>query len=253
MRLPAEMNTPNTDAARTWVKVPENKRNPLRLAQNLLYPIALLRPTYSTGDLRVEARRLEQFRVAGVAVPPVLVSSRKVLVTGDVGPSIEKQLKDEPTRAGELIKAAFEALLGLHMRKLVHGRPFLRDMTLSGGRVYFLDLEEDPLQVMPLSTAQVRDFLLMVFCMNRLGFGGRGEAVQAYLRGRDARFHAHLEKQLKLLSVLTAPLCLVPSMLAGKDLRTVRGTLRDAFAGLAAVRLAQGAVVQGAQVHRMKA
>ena len=229
------MNITTKDEARTWTKVSENKRNPLRFAQNLLYPFALLRATYSTGDLRGEAERFERFRAAGVPVPQVVRSSRRVLVTSDVGESIERQFRANPARSEELARAAFGALLGLHLRKLVHGRPFLRDMTYRDGVVYFLDLEEDPTKVMPLFTAQVRDLMLMVFSTRRLGLGDVTAEVVRYLAGRDERFRTHLARQLRLLRVLSFPLSLVPGRLAGKDLRMVRGTLS----------LVEGALAQG--------
>lgn len=240
------MNSQTKDEARTWTKVSENKRNPLRFAQNLLYPIALLRATYSTGDLRGEAERFERFRAAGVPVPQVIRSSRRVLVTSDVGENIERQFRADPSRGGELARAAFGALLGLHLRKLVHGRPFLRDMTYRDGVVYFLDLEEDPSKVMPLFTAQVRDLMLLAFSTRRLGFGDVTAELVRYLAGRDQRFRSHLARQLRLLRVMTFPLSLVPSRLAGKDLRMVKGTLALVASALAQSGAAggRGVVVQ---------
>lgn len=228
---------------RTWTKKPESKRNLLRLFQHVLYPVAILRPSYGTGHIKDEAARLEQFRALGVPVPRVVTVSRHVLVTEDAGPSLESLLRAEPERADYYVTKAFDALLMLHTKRLVHGRPFLRDMTYLNGTVHFLDLEEAPLRVMPLLTAQARDVMLMVFHLTKLGYRNMTPAIARYLAGREARFIAHLRKQLRIMNWLTLPIHLIPRGIRGKDVRTIHDTfwhLGLALEGLGTARIAAG-------------
>jgi tRNA A-37 threonylcarbamoyl transferase component Bud32 len=214
----------------SWIKKPQNKLNPARLLQYGLYMFPILRPTFSTGLLSEEAERLRQMHQAGISVPKVLAASDSQLVTEDVGINLETLIDRHPDQTRFYIEAAIDALVHLHAKGFVHGRPFLRDMTFKEGKVFFLDLEESPLAAMPLSVAQVRDLLLFIFSLERHGYADVHGAMLRYLVPQSGFFHRQLGRQLRLLRVLTLPLVLVPRALRGKDLRCVRGALDDAFA-----------------------
>ena len=50
---------------------------------------------------------------------------------------------------------------------MVHGRPYLRDMTWDGEKIGFLDLEEDPLTVMPIAAGQARDIWIFLSAVSK--------------------------------------------------------------------------------------
>lgn len=210
-----------------WRKTPQRKLNLAKIFQYGLYAFPILRPTFSKGLLSEEAVRLRRMHEAGLSVPKVISASDHLLVTEDVGVNLESLISREPEKSRFYVEAAADALVLMHKSGFVHGRPFLRDMTFKDGKVYFLDLEESPLASMPLSVAQVRDLLLFVFSLERLGYADIPAAVLRFLAQQGPRFLAQLEKQLALLSTLTSPLALIPRRLSGKDVRVIRSTLAD--------------------------
>lgn len=117
-----------------------------------------------------EIARMERFRGNGIDVPHVLYRSGSALVLSDTGPSVHWHLAvlyDDPDRHDDFLVYCAACLGRLHAAGLCHGRPYPRDMTITEGRIGFLDFEEDAEAVMPLATAQARDIWLFFFQLVR--------------------------------------------------------------------------------------
>ncbi|PZQ43449.1 MAG: hypothetical protein DI551_12130 [Micavibrio aeruginosavorus] len=164
------------DGRKIWIKLPVPPKARIWhhlqriLASALGKPI--LRYTVSPGggeSLYKEADRLCAFKESGFHVPDVLGVYDDMMVLSDAGPQLRETLdktKDLQTRTA-LLKTAMLEMARLHAKGLAHGRPYMRDMTWDGTRIGFLDLEEDPVRVMPLSTAQARDIWIFLSAASR--------------------------------------------------------------------------------------
>jgi tRNA A-37 threonylcarbamoyl transferase component Bud32 len=121
-------------------------------------------PPRHAGDAgrRVEQRRLQALRAAGVHVPEVLAAGDGFLVLGDMGSTLAGRLRQaDPDQAGHLLAAAAQALAEVHASGLYLGQPLARNITLDeAGRIGFLDFEEDPGEVLSTAQAQARDWLV---------------------------------------------------------------------------------------------
>lgn len=144
------------------------------VARGLRLPI--LSPTVThggAGSLSEEAERLNLFAIKNIPVPKVLAVTEQFIVTENVGYQLHRYLKElaDPREIQQLLQSAAQALNQLHLAGLCHARPSLRDMTISKGDIFFIDLEENPLSVMSLFQAQARDIWLFLnsaarFCSN---------------------------------------------------------------------------------------
>lgn len=160
------------EGMRVWVKRPEPRlSNYYILFQRLvrlLMPCDMLRPTRSMGGgaaLIEEAARLKLWAQAGFHVPQLLGVSEQVMVTQDAGVELKAYLHqaDEGECWARLQQAA--GTLGeLHGHGFAHGRPYLKDFVwdAAGQQIGFLDLEENPINVMSLADAQARDIWLFL-------------------------------------------------------------------------------------------
>jgi tRNA A-37 threonylcarbamoyl transferase component Bud32 len=158
-----------------WIKRPEAERSTFFSGLHRVLARALpkvLRPTNAAGGmaaLQGEAARLRGFHAAGLPVPEVLEETGEHIVLADCGVTLRNQLratKDTAERA-RLIKAAQDVLVQVHHSGRAHGRPFVKDMTVSadGGQICLLDLEEDPCAHMAVADAQARDvWLFLMSC-----------------------------------------------------------------------------------------
>lgn len=149
-----------------WVKqaVPPKARiwHVLQKIIAAIIPNPMLRATVSDGGgnaLRMEATRLQEFRAKGFHAPEVKDFNDEMLIITHLGPQLREEL-DRMNSAEQrmaVMKTATAELARLHNAGLAHGRPYLRDMTWDGDKIGFLDLEENPVDVMPLASAQARD------------------------------------------------------------------------------------------------
>lgn len=112
-----------------------------------------------------EVRRIAAFAAEGLPVPTVLYRSDSALVLSDAGPTVSARLRTlktaDPAGHEDLLVACAAELGALHARKLCHGRPHPRDLFLEGGRIGYMDFEEEPEAAMPLPAAQARDLWLL--------------------------------------------------------------------------------------------
>jgi hypothetical protein len=210
---------------RIWVK---RAGPPKRLVWHRLQKILalalrlpVLRPTVAPGGpetLAREAARLRAFAARGVSVPRILAGDHGLLVLSDQGPSLAAALSGarDDAEASALLRDAARALSALHEKNLVHGRPYVRDMTWDGANIGFLDLEEDPAAVMPLADAQARDvFLFLSSAAKYMRAGGDkytfdetrlASVASLLLAAMNAEARASLFSLSRLLARLAAPL-----------------------------------------------
>lgn len=165
------------DGRKLWFKQPvPPKARIWHFIQKMLsicIPNPILRVTVSQGGakaLRSEGERLLEFKAAGFHVPDVIALYDDMLIMTDAGPQLRTQLdqmtgsREEQTR---ILKVAITTMAKLHQAGFAHGRPYMRDMTWDGKKIGFLDLEEDPLKVMPLRHAQARDIWIFLSAASR--------------------------------------------------------------------------------------
>lgn len=141
---------------------------------------ALRPPSHPGGGAakEIEARRLAELDAQGVRVPRVLGEGETTLLLSDLGDTFSGRLRaaaGDPARIDALTATVVEAIALAHARGAYFGQPLPRNITLDdAGRVGFLDFEEDPLEVMSLSQAQARDWLMFAFGMARYYDGRTG-------------------------------------------------------------------------------
>ncbi len=161
---------------RLWIKqsVPPKARiwHTLQRTLAAILGMPILRATVSAGrheSLVAEAARLKQFADKGFHVPQVLAIYQDMLVMTDAGPQFRTWLDTtlDLTQRKTGLATAMLSLADLHSQGLAHGRPYMRDMTWDGKTIGFLDLEEDPVLVMPLATAQARDVWIFLSAASR--------------------------------------------------------------------------------------
>ncbi len=134
-------------------------------ASALLAPI----PLSAQAACATERRMIERLAALGIRVPVVIDAQERELLLSDLGPTLAcacRAALDENERES-LLRAGFAALAELHRRGGYVSQAFARNLAWSEGMVGFIDLEEDPCEIMPLVSAQVRDTLFFVYSTAR--------------------------------------------------------------------------------------
>ncbi|GHA54860.1 hypothetical protein GCM10008927_20850 [Amylibacter ulvae] len=154
-----------------WIKRAEQHRESrfvfLHRVLGKLLPAAL-QPTNAAGGFEAilsEAKRLTEMAQAGIPVPVVLHQGSDHVVLSDCGRQLRAVLREthDPDTRQSLINSAIVGLANIHNADLAHGRPHLKDMAVSeDGVISFLDLEENPTNVMSIADAQARDIWLFL-------------------------------------------------------------------------------------------
>lgn len=132
-----------------------------KLGANALLAPMPLSPSEACATEQSMIRHLRQL---GVKVPEIIEAGDFYVVlshAGDIFSGRCRRTKAVEDRI-ELIEKGFDALNDLHQRGGYLSQAFARNLTISDGRVGFIDLEEDPLKVMSLEAAQARDILFFV-------------------------------------------------------------------------------------------
>lgn len=152
-------------------------------ANSLLAPIPLSGEAACASELAM----IRKLAAAGVRVPEVIEAGPRHLVLSDLGAMFAGQLRRaEPSLREPMLQDAFEALLDLHRRGVYASQAVVRNLTWSEGRIGFIDLEEDPTQMMSLAAAQARDWLMLVYSSARF-FSDQPERFVAVLKSALAR------------------------------------------------------------------
>jgi tRNA A-37 threonylcarbamoyl transferase component Bud32 len=199
-----------------------------------LLPVAFLRASPrvdAIGQAEREVRKTSAFRQAGFPALDVLYRNGDVLVFGNVGhivhDDIRRMAASDPAGADALLIACAEALGRAHAAGLVHGRPHPRDMFADGGRIGFLDFEEEPEASMPLAKAQARDtwLLFQQITMWAKVPDTAGRALAAYRRHAPAAAIAELREMVGFFTRLLGVSSLFRRLLGRDAQRAVTSTL----------------------------
>lgn len=199
---------------KAWLKVyAEGERrfklDFLDLAARQLGVPALRPPPHRGGEhaCATEKRRLEELAACGARVPEVLGHGPRTLLIGDIGVSLKTRLH-ETDAAGrtELIERAAQTLGRLHGNGGYIGQPFARNLTVTeDGQIGFLDLEEDPRESMPLTQAQVRDWLIFAAGVSRYFADpavGLGDALRSAIRQASPEVREELARSVQRLAIV---------------------------------------------------
>lgn len=230
--------------AQGWIKRAETKSKntwrPLVHIVTKLLPWPILRLTATTGDgasVQKEAKRLLEWKNAGLPVPEVLEIKPEYILIADAGQSLRSWLTKEtdPSCRLRVIKLAAQSLGTIHQLGFCHGRPFLKDIVYDGQRIAFIDLEEDPAKVMPLATAQSRDLLLFIMSYTAI-LNDKHQAVELqaiinsyWTANPSEQVRRELKNNLRLFYWIALPLRLCPKWLLGRDGRHIVRALKDAM------------------------
>lgn len=179
------------DGQRLWVKtIKDSKKKIGHRVQKLLaklIPLRMLRVTVNEGGLNAlksEISRLEVFRDNGIHVPHVLYHTDTQVIMTDAGIVLQDVLdgeKDNKKRHALLVRAA-KLLAETHQKRLFHGRPYMKDFIYDQKtkKLGFIDLEEDPLQVMNAEEAQARDVWVFLAGVSNYVADGPEELLSYY-------------------------------------------------------------------------
>lgn len=154
-----------------WVKYAAVYRRPFSSAvfnvMSKLSDAPVFRSTHNPDAieaLSVEAKRLRELAQTGFYVPRVIEQTRDHLVLSDVGTCVGNVLRDAKTPAErrQVMERVVDHLAEVHCAGTYHGRSVAKDLTISpDGQIGMIDLEHEPLKVMPLADAQSRDIWLL--------------------------------------------------------------------------------------------
>jgi hypothetical protein len=117
--------------------------------------------------LCLEAQRLESLKQLGIWVPDVLFLSEGFLALSEMtGHDLAYYMQVPGTESVRptVWKAGMEAILSVHARGSYISQCFSRNMIVSPDlrTIGFIDFEDDPGLVLPISHAQARDWLLFL-------------------------------------------------------------------------------------------
>lgn len=172
----------------------------------LLAPV----PLDAESACRTEFEMIQRLAALGVRVPTVLQHGSTQLLLSDLGPTLGLLCKREPDRMrrARLLMHGFDALLDLHASGGYVSQAVARNLTFDDHGVGFIDLEEDPLQMMPLVAAQARDALLWVQSTARFLADDSTQyalLLQAYLEAERDDVRAEIFKTARRLRWLALP------------------------------------------------
>lgn len=109
----------------------------------------------------IEVRRLTTLRMAGVRVPAVVhVDGEFFVMERLAGKSLAERLDARPQDAKVLWEQGLRFLQEVHARGQCLSQASARNLIVTSQGMAAIDFEDDPLQVLPLAQAQVRDWLL---------------------------------------------------------------------------------------------
>lgn len=179
------------DGQRLWVKtIKDSKKKIGHRVQKLLarlIPLRMLRVTVNEGGLsalKSEISRLETFLDNGIHVPHVLYHTDTQVIMTDAGIVLQDVLDGEADaeKRRALLTRAAKILAEIHQKQLFHGRPYMKDFIYDqkSKTLGFIDLEEDPLQVMNEEEAQARDVWVFLAGVSSYVSDGPEELLSYY-------------------------------------------------------------------------
>jgi len=134
----------------------------------------LLRPVPAPGGAAAQATevaRLRSLAASGVQVPELMHQGADYIVLRRIeGQPLQDQFTGEVGVALRAFTQGLDGLIDLHRRGQYLSQGFARNMLAAPDGLWYIDFEDDPLQVMDLPDAQARDllsYLLSAVWINR--------------------------------------------------------------------------------------
>ena len=160
------------DGRQVFVKRGRPEKNPFgRSAQRLLYRLTgnpILIPTDPPigNGVAQEADRLRRLAAAGLNVPEVLCETEDYFVMAHTGETVHKYLKRRWDERERFVERTARELRRLHDLGFAHGASQIKNLTLMGDTMYFIDFEEN---IPPeyVREFQVRDLFLLLHSFER--------------------------------------------------------------------------------------
>lgn len=135
----------------------------------------------------IEVRRLTGLRQAGVRVPSVVhVDTEFFVMERFAGRSLAERLDARPPDARALWEQGLRFLQDVHARGQCLSQASARNLIVTPEGMAAIDFEDDPLAVLTLQEAQVRDWLLYLQSTVWLLPQGHDELVAAWERAAPA-------------------------------------------------------------------
>jgi tRNA A-37 threonylcarbamoyl transferase component Bud32 len=147
----------------------------------------------------IEVGRLRALAAAGAPVPQVLHVAESWFALSYLGArSVDQLLRHDAENGRRYWEDGLQAIRDLHRLGQNASQCFARNMMWHEGKVSFIDFEDDPASVMPLASAQARDWLLFLHSTAfTLQFADNAEYATRflhYLRQDDAKIRQEVEK-----------------------------------------------------------
>lgn len=236
---------------RTWTKTAQRPLRSWRKSlavwamarfMGVAVPWRAVRQTNGTDLLAYEHERLQALTAAGEHVPPVLAFNGSELVTGDMGSTLDHQLRTLPAQAAlSLMCAAAADLARFHAQGHWHGGAQSRNVTWDGQRFARLDFEERLYPALPLPMVQAYDVLQLVLSLARVLEPMGPQAVcavwQAYENGgTPVQLRPFLQHLLPRLAWVLRGLGLTSRLRHSREARVVRTVLEGSRQFLASSR-----------------
>lgn len=234
---PGQVKKAVIDGRAVWVKKASRPKakiwHKMQYLCSCVFLNPIIRSTVSTGGpkgLAAEALRIAALAAAGFHVPHILGQGEDFMVLSDAGFELKSYLSalgdEKQTEREVLLEQASLALARLHNAGFVHGRPHLKDMVYDKDKdvIGFLDLEEDPLAVMPPAHAQSRDIWLFLCSSMRYLKADPAHMDKLYKAYLKARGIAPLRPLRRLTRLLAVPCLVIRKTVyshVGKDVKHV--------------------------------
>lgn len=110
---------------------------------------------------KIETMRLQSLRTAGAPVPEILHITPQWFAMSFLGTtSLDHMLREHAETGQRYWEAGLMAIIGLHRLDQAASQCFARNMIWHDGHISFIDFEDDPVNHMPLVSAQARDWVL---------------------------------------------------------------------------------------------
>lgn len=137
--------------------------------------LQILTPVPNWGGavgIATEARRLQQLRAAGIAVPVLLAQQSDALMMSNIGQhNLLREWQNQRHAPAVLLQrwqSGLDAIATVHRQGQYLSQAFARNLMYDGHCIGFIDFEDDPGSVMPLALCQARDWLCYLHSGARL-------------------------------------------------------------------------------------
>lgn len=141
-----------------WLKQPEQLQGIWRL----------LKPNPQKA-FQQEVKILQDFSRIQAPIPKLVLASDNYLVLEDAGKTAIAWIDDKQAsieQKNQILSDCVTALIALHQRDLIHGRPAVRDIIWRDGKVCFIDFESRA-QSQDLTWLKARDILIFLHSLCR--------------------------------------------------------------------------------------